>query len=41
MADNKNNTNPASDVDLDDLVASTDTGGRNPSNKFVANLIAG
>lgn len=41
MADNSQNENQMSDEALQDLVASTDTGGRNPTARWVALLISG
>jgi len=41
MSDSNANAAKLSDAELEDLVASSDTGGRNPSNRNVALLIAG
>ena len=41
MSSNPDNIGKAEEVDLEALVASTDTGGRNPSNPSIAKLITG
>ncbi len=41
MSTNPKSTGSDAEVDLDELVASSDTGGRNPSNKSIALLITG
>ncbi len=41
MSTNTNNVDGDADVNLDELVAQSDTGGRNPSNPSVAKLITG
>lgn len=41
MTDSSSNTGTLSDTDLEDLVASTDTGGRSPDNKSIALFMAG
>jgi len=41
MSSNPEHIGHESEVDLDELVASSDTGGRNPSNPSIAKLLTG